>query len=223
LAGSVAILDDYSALADGLLELFQASGNLLYLRQAQELLEQVKELFYNREGGYYLTAVNVEAPVGRQVEIRDSVEPSGNSQLALVLLKAAALTGQQEYRLEAERLLKFYTGFLLDSRRDMSTWRDAANLLIAPHYELIIAGDPEAESTRELLKAYQDLAPDFTVLITVAAAGPTAEQLRLLPSTRDKIAVNGVATAYLCEQGSCQLPTSDPAVLRAQLLSSWRF
>jgi uncharacterized protein len=220
--GDAAILDDYTALADGLLDLFQASGNLQYLSQALELLNQVKELFYNPDGGYYLTAENVEAPLGRQVEIVDSVEPSGNGQLALVLLKAAALTGQQEYSREAERLLGFYTGFLLDNRRDMSTWRDAANLLTAPLYELIIAGDPEAEATRQLLTVFHELAPSFTVLITVAAVGPTAEQLRLLPSTLDKIAVDGVATAYLCEQGSCQLPTSDPAILRGQLLGSWR-
>ena len=35
----------------------------------------------------------------------------------------------------------------------------------------------------------------------------------------EKLAIGGKPTAYVCEHRTCQLPTSDPAVLARQLAS----
>ena len=44
-----------------------------------------------------------------------------------------------------------------------------------------------------------------------------AELSRVIPLVQQKVARGGRATAYVCEGGICQRPTSDPAVLTAQL------
>ena len=41
----------------------------------------------------------------------------------------------------------------------------------------------------------------------------------LEPVSRDKVPRDGQATAYVCTRGLCEAPTTDPDVLRAQLLS----
>ena len=38
-----------------------------------------------------------------------------------------------------------------------------------------------------------------------------------VPWLKGKVAIDGRPTAYVCERGRCELPTSDPGRLRAQL------
>ncbi|RLB51361.1 MAG: hypothetical protein DRJ42_17015, partial [Deltaproteobacteria bacterium] len=54
------------------------------------------------------------------------------------------------------------------------------------------------------------------VLMRVTEAQARA-QVGLIPLLEGKVALDGVATAYVCERGRCELPTSDPNVLRRQL------
>ncbi|MDB5040571.1 MAG: hypothetical protein JWN27_1297, partial [Candidatus Eremiobacteraeota bacterium] len=51
-----------------------------------------------------------------------------------------------------------------------------------------------------------------------AAEGAELDALaRLAPIARDKIALSGRATAYVCEGGACRLPATEPGAMEAQL------
>jgi len=58
-------------------------------------------------------------------------------------------------------------------------------------------------------------------LLVVPAAGPNAQLKAFLPPTAGKKALGKKATAYLCQQGSCQAPTHDAHKLRVGLLRGW--
>jgi uncharacterized protein YyaL (SSP411 family) len=53
----------------------------------------------------------------------------------------------------------------------------------------------------------------------VVADDEVAALAKLAPFVDGKGALDGKATAYVCERGACQLPTHDPAALLAQLAS----
>ena len=55
------------------------------------------------------------------------------------------------------------------------------------------------------------------VLSVVSQGQDVAAQAELIPLVKGKVARKGRATAYVCEKGVCQLPTTDPAVFAAQL------
>src|SRR5262249_61277105 len=55
------------------------------------------------------------------------------------------------------------------------------------------------------------------VLAAASEGPPLTAQGELIPLVHDKRALAGRATAYVCEARVCALPTSDPAVLKAQL------
>ena len=63
--------------------------------------------------------------------------------------------------------------------------------------------------------------PAGAVLSRVPAEGPDAELLALAPALMGKAAIDGRATAYVCEFGTCQAPTGDPARMREQVLGGW--
>ncbi len=220
-AENEAVLDDYAFLSDGLIELYLATGDASHLQRALELIETAVKRFAHPTAGFYLTADTQEAPMGRQVEIIDSVRPSGNSAMLSALLRAATLTGNTNYRDIVERTLSGFAGQMDRLKLEMAGWLDVAQLFVGPYYEVIIAGDPDGATTRALVSAFRKVAPANAVLVTVGADGPSADLATLLGPAAGKTAVKGEAAAYVCRFGSCKLPTSDPATLRAQLLEGW--
>ncbi len=55
-------------------------------------------------------------------------------------------------------------------------------------------------------------------IITVATEGKDLEsQAKLIPFVRGKLALEGKTTAYVCEEGMCKLPTTDPTVFARQI------
>lgn len=55
------------------------------------------------------------------------------------------------------------------------------------------------------------------VLIVTAEGNRLASLSQIVPGVRNKTAIDGKATAYVCDAGNCQLPTTDPAVFSEQL------
>jgi uncharacterized protein len=215
------ILDDYAFIANGFLDLFQATSNIYYLEKGLELIDYVQKNFRNKDGGYYLTPEDTKTPLGRQVEVFDAVEPSGNSSLMIAFLKASAITGNSEYRKEVERLLGYYSDVMKRSGVEMGRWLDVVTLLTNSFHEIIIAGDITSDQGRELYEVYRNVAPSYSTFINVLSDGADDKMLKLLPSLQGKIAIDGRTTAYVCQYGSCQEPTSDPTTLRSQILSGW--
>ena len=81
---------------------------------------------------------------------------------------------------------------------------------------LIPEGEGEARARPLLDVARGAYLPNRALL--VLREGPQLdENLSLVPALEGKRALGGEPTAYVCERGRCELPTSDPAVLRRQL------
>ena len=75
-------------------------------------------------------------------------------------------------------------------------------------------------SARPLLDVLQRRFVPNSVLVVATEADIDGELGRRLPWVRDKRTREGRATAYVCERGACQLPTSDPQTLARQLSQS---
>ena len=117
------ILDDYACLADGLLELFLATGTARWLvRRPRTGRRGARPL---RAPGRRLVPDRRAAPRRRwaaRIELFDSVVPSGNAVLLQVLLKLAALTGETIYADEAAAALTARAGLLERGGLDVAGW-----------------------------------------------------------------------------------------------------
>jgi hypothetical protein len=212
-----AVLDDLAFVAAGLLELFAAGQRLDDLQRSVELVEAARRDFAHPEGGFYLTARDDEAPLGHRAEWMDGVEPSGNAVMAGVLLRLAALTGRVDLRQDAERALRRHAALLHTHPLMGMAWLEAAALALEGIPQLAIAGEPAADDTLRLLAGVRAwLIPGVTV-VHVAAQGASAAQLALMPWLEGKHAIDGRATAYVCEHGRCRTPSRELDEIRAQL------
>ena len=101
--------DDYAFFAQGLTDLFEASGEAHYLELANDLLVRGLSPFEDqRGGGFFSTADGAADILVRLKDEYDGAEPSANSVATDVLLRIGHLTGNQELLTRAERALVWF-------------------------------------------------------------------------------------------------------------------
>jgi uncharacterized protein YyaL (SSP411 family) len=207
--GSEGLLEDYAAVADGLLALYAATGSVRWFEHAESLVAQAVARFGDDHGGYFDTAADAEQLIKRPQDPSDNATPSGQSMLAGVLLHIHGLTADDSYLAKAERLLGRLAGIAARAPRfaghSLSVFEAHAD---GPRQVAIIGpdGDP---GRRELVRAAFALAHPGVV---IAQDSPrTKPAVPLLVYRR---LVDGKAAAYVCRDFVCELPVTDPASVR---------
>ena len=115
-------LDDYAYLADGLLDLFDATGEVRWRDEAQSLaIEMVERFWDDEDGGFFFASDRHEALVARSKDLFDGALPSANGVAARAL---ARLGGR--FAAHARSLLLAYHGVLLRAPHGTATLIGAA-------------------------------------------------------------------------------------------------
>jgi uncharacterized protein YyaL (SSP411 family) len=100
-----AFLDDHALLADGLLDLADATGEASFAAAATTLADAIVERFTDPAGGFYSSSTEHETLLARSKDAFDSPIPSGNATAARVLLRLFVRTGDAKRRHQADRVL----------------------------------------------------------------------------------------------------------------------
>jgi hypothetical protein len=203
------VADDHGNLAEGLLALHQATGEVRWLEAAGELLEVALTRFADGAGGFYDVADDAERLVTRPRDPSDNVEPSGQSSLAGALLTYSALTGSSRHREAAEAALAA-AGPLARSAPRFAGWSLAvAEAAVAGPLQVAVVGD-DAVAAELAAVARASTSPG----LVVAVGAPDTPGVPLLA---DRPLVRGGAAAYVCRGFVCDLPVTTAEELTGQL------
>jgi uncharacterized protein YyaL (SSP411 family) len=195
-------LEDYADVANGLLELHVATGELRWLVEANRLGRLAVDLFADDEsGGFFHTPGDGEELVARKKDFDDHPTPSGNSMLAYVLLRLARIYGDDELERRAVSVFRLVRDALVRAPSAFGWTLVALDLHFAPPRELAILGPPESDVARAALARWEPRA--------VVAFGP-AEGVPLLAG---KGLVDGQPAVYVCERFACRAPVTEPSAL----------
>jgi len=216
-AAITGIIDDYSFLAWGLLELYEAGFDAKYLEAAKDLTDSALKHFWDdKNGGFYMTADDAEKLITRSKDIYDGAIPSGNSVAMLNLLRLNKITGKSEY---VERAVKLGAAFAQSVNRAPSAHNQlmgALDFYTGPAYEVVIVGDLKSEDTKQMLaKARGRYIPNMVLLHKQNDSDTSLNKLS--PYTANMTAIKGKATAYVCKNFTCDLPTNDVEKMLKQL------
>ncbi|MEZ4386020.1 MAG: thioredoxin domain-containing protein [Candidatus Krumholzibacteriia bacterium] len=216
-----AVLEDHALLAQGLLDLFQVTGDPGTLAWAQQLVGTVQAEFAREGGAWYTTAAGATVPLGRRVDLFDNVIPGGCSVMLDVMLTLAALTGDATAGEAVAGELAAQSALLARAGLEMAGWLDAALRLDGPLHEVVVAGRPGDAAFQALWRTATGSLSPGVVAAPVGADGPSAELLALAPALAGKTAVKGDPAAYVCRFGSCRAPTTNPLHLKDLLEDGW--
>ena len=212
-----AYLDDYAFLVAGLLDLFEATGELHWLEDAIGVDQILQKQYEDPVGGFFLTAGDQSPLLAREKPGYDGAEPSGNSIEALNLLRLSELTSSESYRQRAERTFEAVEGTLARSPTALSEMLLALDFRYdSPKEIVIVTPAARVEADPFLMRLGRTFVPN-RVLAVMTNGGATAALAALLPIAQDKIAKGGLVTAYVCEKRTCDLPTTDPASFAKQI------
>ncbi|MCJ7657665.1 MAG: thioredoxin domain-containing protein [Anaerolineales bacterium] len=216
-AGQSGNVADYTFLVWGLIELYESTFDVRYLEAALHLTDELIIHFWDEEsGGFYFTPDDGEDLLVRQKFVKDRDLPSGNSVAMLNLLRLSRMTANARLETIAVDIVQSFALQIEGAPYDYSLLMSAVDFGVGPSYEVIIAGDLSAADTQAMLSA---LRPEFipNKVVLLRPPGESPEILRLAEYARYNTNRNGQATAYVCLNYYCELPTTDISQMLALL------
>ncbi len=201
--------DDYAFLIWGLLELYEATFEIEYIKQAIDLNTKFMSDFWDSEqGGFYFTAEGSEELLGRKKEVYDGAIPSGNSVALSNLLKIGRITANTELEDKADQLIELFSSQVKRAPTGFGQFLQGVHFALSPSHEIVIAGQKEDEITTKMLDRIQSsFLPNKVLLLNE----PDNKDIHsLAPYTEEQAMKDGKPTAYVCRNYSCELPVNDP-------------
>ncbi|OHB81160.1 MAG: hypothetical protein A2Z38_01220 [Planctomycetes bacterium RBG_19FT_COMBO_48_8] len=207
-----AFLDDYAFTAMGMLDLYEATFDVKWLIEAKSLCNQMIELFADTEkGGFFLAGKDGDKLIARTKPGSDGAIPSGNSVAALVLLKLGRLTMDQHFTELGGGVLETFSQWLEQSPAYSSAMLRALDFRLGPTQEIIIAGNANSPDVKQMLKLMRGIfLPNAVVLLHEPDKADSA-LYNTVPFIKNQTAIEGKATAYLCENYVCKKPVNNVA------------
>ena len=214
-------LDDYAFLIQGLLELYETTFDVDYLKNALKLNEYLLRHFWDdKNGGFFFASDVSEDLIIRQKEIYDGAVPSGNSIAMLNLLRLGRITGDSNFEQKASGLSRAFSKNVRNVPSAYAQLMVAVDFAVGPSYEVVIAGDQQDVDTKKMLQAiHWKFIPNKIVIFL-----PTGSDLSgisgISPFTKHQSTIDGKTTAYVCVDYKCKLPTTNINRMLSSLASS---
>ncbi len=194
-----AYLEDHAFLLEALLTLYEASFEPRWYEQAEAVAATTIARFGDpARGGFFSTSDDHEQLIARRKEIGDHPIPSGNSAMALGLLRLAALSDNRAYERQAEGVLRLFAKAAPRQPDAFAHLLRALDFHLFPTKEVALIGDDLSELATLVRSGYRPH--------QVLAGGPEGGAAPPLLSNRP--ALDGTPTAYVCERFACQAPVT---------------
>ncbi|HEY5539296.1 MAG TPA: thioredoxin domain-containing protein [Thermoplasmata archaeon] len=217
------LLDDHIQIAAAMLDAHEVTADVTWLRRADEVMQFALSHFWDdRDGGFFDLS---NEPSGRSMSslmelkrkpIEDSPSPSSNGVAAIVLQKLHHLTGNDDYRLHHDLLMRAFAGEAARMGGIFAgAFCHAAELWLHPPAQVVIVGPRDDERVQALHSiAVTTFSPGKTVLLV--ERGDAYVPAAVEPMLTSKPAEAG-PVAFVCKGTTCSPPTPDPEGLRSLL------
>ncbi|QYH36907.1 thioredoxin domain-containing protein [Salinibacterium sp. M195] len=226
LSDAAATLEDSGMLAQGLLELSIATGEVHYAIAARDLIDGALAAGaagsgsspFGLPGGS--DSVLAAQGLSTEADISDGAHPSGLSAMAAAAHTLFALTGDAQYRDAAETSMKLVGQLAAQQPISFGTALTLMSELGAPLRQLVVVtadGAAGAAGGGELTSLARTLHRAGGIGVAVSQAQGDAFAASGFELFAARTALAGEPTAYLCEEFVCRLPLTDTAALKALL------
>jgi hypothetical protein len=210
--------DDYAFVVQGLLDLYEVSFNIKWLKFAIELQASQDRLFFDENsGGYFSTSGKDKAVVLRMKDDNDSAEPAASSVAALNLLRLAQFRGDKQFEDRARKTLEAFAPTISHFASAMPQLLVAFDFSSSKPRQVVIAGKIDSEGTKALLaEVHRHFLPNKVLILADGSEGQMFlgekdEAIRAMSP------VDGKPAAYVCENFTCKTPVTDIKTLNALL------
>ena len=191
-------LEDYAAVIQASLDLYEITLNQLWIERALELSKYVFDNFSSSESElFYFTSNKDEDLISRSIEFRDNVIPSSNSIMAKNLFKLYHYFDKEDYYEKAKQMSLSVSKEFEAYPSGYSNWFDLIYSLKSNYYEVAVVGENAIEKVKKINSRY---IPNKLII------GSTSENN--LPLLRNRY-IEGKTLIYVCVNKACKMPTEN--------------
>ena len=216
--------DDYAFVIQGLVDLYEASFDIDWLKFAIELQATQDRLFFDKKnGGYFSTSGKDANVVLRMKDDNDSAEPAASSVAALNLLRLAQFRDDKQLAERAKKTIDAFTPTLSHFASAMPQMLVALDYSLSKPRQIVIAGSPlrvrpsadkiDNPDTKALLQeVHRHFIPNKVLILADGGEGQkylgeNNEAIRAMSP------IDGKPAAYVCENFTCKAPVTDAKAL----------
>jgi len=208
--GEVAIeafLDDYAYLTYGLMQLYEATFNDVYLQAAADLAKSMASKFWDKQNGGFYQTQSAPAGMPKIKQLYDGAIPSGNSVALIDLLWLSRLINELAYDQMATQMIKTFAAEVEGAPDAYTFFLSGLDVQLGPSYMVTVVGDINSKDTLEMLKTLrQHYLPTTVTQLKHPDKGGLGYQQ-----------IEGKATAYVCRDQICLPATNSLATMLEQL------
>ncbi len=209
-------LEDHAAVALGFLELYQLTFEDRWRAAAAQISDAIVAWFWDEEvGAFFDTASDAERLITRPREVTDNATPSGTSLTVELLLRLAELEHDSDRRRRANWVLETLAEPMAEHGLAFGQLLAAADLAVHGAVEVALIGDPASTEHAALAaEVSRHYLPDLAMAGGLPGSDSPVALLVDRPMQDDR------ATAYVCRDYHCDVPTTSVSELAGQLRRS---
>jgi uncharacterized protein len=210
-------LDDYAFVAIGLLDVYEALFDRSILDRSIELTNiLVREFWDEKDGAFFYTGKSHEQLISRTKPVFDGSIPSGNAMATQLLLRLFHITGDDDYRKRAEKVLRSYYDAMESQPFGFAHMLCALDFYLNKPKEVVLVGKKGEPETAALV---QEIHKHYLPNKVLQLVDPNESLEKISPLLQGKSQIGGKLTVYVCSDSTCSSPVTNWAELK-QLLEN---
>ena len=217
-SGLPAHIDDYAFMINALIDLYETTFEVKFLKKAVDLNEILMRDFWDdQNGGFYFTSSTSEKLIARQKDVYDGAVPSGNSVALLNLLRLSRFIANIYFEKKASVLIKYFSGFVSRSPSAFCMFMCGLDLLFSTSTEIVIVAEKKNSIVTEGLSLIRSIFNPNKVVI-LKTDNFNKDFVELLSFTKDMKMKDNKTTFYVCRDYACNQPVNSITDLEKLLL-----
>jgi hypothetical protein len=206
--------EDYAFFIQALIDLYEATFELEWLKEAEELNRQMIHQFWDeRDGGFFFSGKENESLIARSKNPYDHVIPSANSIAVFNLIRLGYLTGEESLKQKAEQTLHLFYNFLDQHPSGFSQMLSGLSLFLSPEEIGVIGSKHDPRTISMLKEIYLTYLPNKILSLRDPQKEADGDWI---PFLKDK-EISGDPTTFICKNFTCLPPIKDEEELRKVL------
>ena len=203
-----AFVEDYAAIADGLISLYETTGDESWYFEARSMIDTMIERFWDHEhGGFFTVGRDGEQLIAQRKPTQDGATPSGNALAARALARMYALTAEGRYADMIEAMRGAFSAYLSKAPTMLGLFVSVEDWL-TNHRSVALVGPSDDPELGQMRRELWSGAPRPMMLMR--GSGQDSD----VPQLADKLMQQGRPTAYVCQGFACSSPVHSADDLR---------
>ena len=203
--------EDYAFFIQALIDLYEATFELEWLKEAEELNRQMIHQFWDeRDGGFFFSGKENESLIARSKNPYDHVIPSANSIAVFNLIRLGYLTEAESLKQKAEQTLHLFFNLLDQHPLGFVQMLSGLSFLLSPEEIGVIGSKNDPRTVSMLKEIYLAYLPNK--ILSLRDPKEPVEK-NWFPFLMEK-GVTETPTTFVCKGFTCLPPVKDEKELK---------